>query len=261
MTVTQDDIADAIELAILVLEGPGKTKQIPIENINGLYNPDKKYGLIAQAQLTDNNVDSTIEELITFFKTQGYPFTWRTSERSTPVNLNEHLEYYGFKKRTDAIGLYLADFDKAIRPNPDITVRLATEADKDEIIHTFSEGFPLPVETMVNAFEAYTSINARHYLAYVIDSEKPVSVASMFYMPDKPIVALQGAATLSSYRGRGIYTSLMAKRLQDARADGMQIAILQGNMHTSAPICLKLGFQKLCNMAVYRWSQEDTEEH
>jgi predicted acetyltransferase len=125
----------------------------------------------------------------------------------------------------------------------------------------YTEAYPMPAKEAAMLLDNLAMLNGRNYLAYVEDAEYPVSVANMFYMADKPIVALQGAATLPDYRGHGIYTSLMAKRLQDAHADGIEVAILQGDMETSAPICIKLGFQKACDMAIYVWSQEEREEH
>jgi hypothetical protein len=64
---------------------------------------------------------------------------------------------------------------------------------------------------------------------------------------------MQGAATLSEYRGNGVYTALMAKRLADARALGMEAAILQADRRTSAPICANLGFEEVCSIDLYVW--------
>jgi predicted GNAT family acetyltransferase len=64
---------------------------------------------------------------------------------------------------------------------------------------------------------------------------------------------MQGAATLSEHRGHGIYTAMMAARLADARAMGKDTAVLQGDRTTSAPICVKLGFQEVCSIDFYAW--------
>ena len=60
-------------------------------------------------------------------------------------------------------------------------------------------------------------------------------------------------ATLSEYRGKGVYTALMAKRLADARALGMEAAVLQADRTTSAPICANLGFEEVCSLDLYAW--------
>jgi GNAT superfamily N-acetyltransferase len=64
---------------------------------------------------------------------------------------------------------------------------------------------------------------------------------------------MQGAATLSDYRGHGIYTAMMAARLRAARAMGKDAAVLQGDRTTSAPIAAKLGFEEVCGIDFFRW--------
>ncbi len=74
------------------------------------------------------------------------------------------------------------------------------------------------------------------------------------YIPDSKIVLLGGAATLLEARGRGVYSALVRRRLDDARADGREAAVIQADRDTSAPICAKLGFRELCSMEVFAWT-------
>jgi N-acetylglutamate synthase-like GNAT family acetyltransferase len=75
----------------------------------------------------------------------------------------------------------------------------------------------------------------------------------MFPFPTSTVAVMQGAATLNPYRGQGVYTALMATRLADARAMGMEAAILQADLTTSAPICANLGFKEVCSFDLYAW--------
>ena len=56
-----------------------------------------------------------------------------------------------------------------------------------------------------------------------------------------------GAAILQGNR------RVLAARLADARAMGKDTAVLQGDRKTSAPICVKLGFQEVCSIDFYAW--------
>jgi hypothetical protein len=67
------------------------------------------------------------------------------------------------------------------------------------------------------------------------------------------MVRLGGAVTLEGYRGRGVYTSLVARRLEDARDRGMTAAVIQSASVSSEPICRGLGFRQVCSMAGYGW--------
>jgi predicted GNAT family acetyltransferase len=93
----------------------------------------------------------------------------------------------------------------------------------------------------------------KHYLAFLEGVEGPVAAASMFPYPHSTVAVMQGAATLADYRGQGLYTALMATRLADARAMGLEAAILQADRKTSAPICTNLGFEEVCSIDVYVW--------
>jgi predicted GNAT family acetyltransferase len=265
MTLSQADIANAIEISMFSMPlHPGKMEAVEIDGLTGIYVPSLAYAMlnvVGLAKLNADNIDAKIEEVIKFFKNLDHQVSWITSETSTPSNINQKLEHHGFQKIFDLAGLYLDDFDRAMNPNPDVVVRLALDEDIEHITRLYSEAYPMPADVIPSFMDNIVAINGRNYLAYVEDSDDPVSIATMFYMPNMPIVALQGAATLPDYRGRGIYTSLMAKRLQDARADGMQVAIMQGDVKTSAPICMKLGFEKVCDMAIYTWSEGEEETH
>ena len=96
------------------------------------------------------------------------------------------------------------------------------------------------------------AVDLRAFVA--IDDGEPVAWSYLVYIPESPIVLLGGAATLPEARGQGAYTALVKRRLDDARADGREAAVIQADRNTSAPICAKLGFRELCSLEVYVWS-------
>jgi GNAT superfamily N-acetyltransferase len=146
------------------------------------------------------------------------------------------------------------DFWDAVEACVGVTACVATSAETRCWLHR-----PLTMDTTytykgeVRAKRRVVAAGERHYLAFLDGVERPVSVASMFPFPTSTIAVMQGAATLSEYRGKGVYTALMAKRLADARALGMEAAILQADRRTSAPICANLGFEEVCSIDLYVW--------
>jgi predicted GNAT family acetyltransferase len=151
-------------------------------------------------------------------------------------------------------GQVLTNMGLAIQVSPAVTVRQATPDDRDDLIRVYATAYPLP-EALAAVWTDVLprAAGGRHYLAFLDGVERPVSVASMFPFPKSTIAVMQGAATLSQYRGNGVYTALMAKRLADARALGMEAAILQADRTTSAPICANLGFEEVCSIDLYVW--------
>ena len=85
-------------------------------------------------------------------------------------------------------------------------------------------------------------------------NNKPVAFAASIMDKINDLVILLGAGTLPEYRGKGIYSSLVARRLEDAKNIGMHAAIIQAVKHTSAPICEKLGFRTVCEIDFYIYS-------
>src|SRR5437667_245607 len=76
---------------------------------------------------------------------------------------------------------------------------------------------------------------------------------NLVFVPGTSIVLLGGAATVGDLRGRGIYTSLVARRLADARAAGADAAVIQAVRGTSAPVCARLGFKEVVPLEFYAW--------
>nr|PZN49668.1 MAG: hypothetical protein DIU68_19685 [Chloroflexota bacterium] len=78
------------------------------------------------------------------------------------------------------------------------------------------------------------------YAVYV--DGRPVSSAWIYVLPGSRFGSMWGGSTLPAYRGRGIYTALVAARVQEARRRGLRfLTIDAGPM--SRPIVEKLGFR------------------
>ena len=116
---------------------------------------------------------------------------------------------------------------------------------------------PTEVMRLFNEIVAQSTdrIKARPYVASLGD-DAIVAWAWLVYLPDSPTVLLGGAATLEEYRGHGLYTALVARRLADARADSRTSAVIQGDRRTSAPICAKLGFREICGLEIFASEHE-----
>ena len=90
------------------------------------------------------------------------------------------------------------------------------------------------------------------YLVYV-DGE-PVSAGGFNVFDDLGFAFLWAGATVPEARGRGAYTALVAKRLADARARGVEWVGLYAKVETSAPIVAKQGFARYGEMTF--WAPE-----
>ena len=117
-------------------------------------------------------------------------------------------------------------------------------------------GMPPEISALfVRLVSGSPNLKSRAYFAS-INGGPPVAWSYLVYLPSSPIVLLGGAATLPEARGKGIYSALVKRRLDDARRDGREAAVIQADRDTSAPICARMGFRELCSLEVYGWLPE-----
>ena len=238
-----------------------KLERLSIPAVTGRYARSTRIGhwlinLVGNACFTATNADLKIREVRDHFSRRKQAFGWLIGASSTPGDLGVRLEVAGFEKHVEFAGLRLKNMSLAISGNPELRIDRATEAEQAHVVRLYRAAYPLPGDVADLLIDMHSSVGMTHYLAYVDGVPDPVAVASMLYMPDEPIAVLHGATTLEAYRKRGIYTSLIARRVADARSDGMRVAVMRADRKTSAPICEALGFQVYCDLNVYFWARD-----
>src|SRR5438105_14498803 len=115
----------------------------------------------------------------------------------------------------------LTDLGTPIATNPAVRVEETSMKDALERTERMAVASGLPIEVM-RAFNeilaaAAERIKSRGYFGYVGGDERPVAWSFLAYLPDSPTVLLGGAATLEEYRGHGLYTALVARRIAAVR--------------------------------------------
>jgi GNAT superfamily N-acetyltransferase len=258
MAASKEAILFALENSIFEFpEMPGRWDVLDFPGVRARATPQTSHpigNLVGVSTLTEANADAVIAQVRDFFAARDHTVGWWVNPSSTPGDLVIRLEAAGFAKVLAQAGQVLTNMGRAIKVNPVVTVRQATQEDRDALIRVYATAYPLPAElAAVWADVLPRAAGGRHYLAFVDGVEEPVAVASMFPFPKSTVAVMQGAATLNAYRGHGVYTALMAKRLADARDLGMEAAILQADRTTSAPICANLGFEEVCSIDLYAW--------
>ncbi len=267
MSLEYDTFLYALETSMfLVPELPGRVWQLSVPGIQGRITTDSDAfaNLVGAATLDDYNADEIIWRVREIFANEGSEFGWLVGPLSTPPDLPDRLEQAGLVKAAEMAGMVRGDLGDPISANPAVYVREATEDDLEPAVHVLAEAMEIEPErtrAMTEAmFFSPESIERRIYLAFVEGVEYPVATAGMIYAPYAPIAVLLSAATMPDFRGYGIYTSLMARRLADAYRDGMEAAIIQAVRSTSAPICRKLGFAEIASLVMYTGYPEDEWE-
>jgi len=258
MTVADADLVAAIESTLHIYPPvPGLVDALGVPGLQGRVTKVSHplANLVGMARLDDRSADAAIARVKKVYADRRLAFGWVVGPNTTPHDLRQRLTAADIKKEGESVhGMALTDLDIETRPTTDADIREVHPTDALGCTEMMGRAYGMP--TAVAAFfakllAADTGIQTRSYFAYVGD--KPVAWSYLVYVSSSPIVLLGGAGTLPEQRGRGIYSALVKRRLDDARADGREAAIIQAG-HMSAPICKTLGFRDLCTLDFHVWS-------
>jgi len=254
-TVVERDLVEAIESTLFIFPSvPGLSQDLGIPGLRGRITKVSHplANLCGDARFSEREADAMIEKV-----RQRYGdlvFGWLTGPSTRPADLPSRLEAAGLRIVDSIAGMALTDLALPIDVDPKTRVREVSWPDAIANSELMARAYGLPPEMMrlFNEIAASSAdrVKARPYVASLED-DRIVAWAWLVYLPDSPTVLLGGAATLEEYRGHGLYTALVARRLADARADGRTAAIIQGDRKTSAPICAKIGFREICGLELF----------
>jgi len=262
--VDRQVLMDAVEGSIFTLPDiPGVITVLEIPGIAAMHGPipSPELNTAGMARLTSETVDGTIAQVQHVFRELNKVCGWWVTPNSRPEDLAEHLEQAGYGPVEYGAGMVLTDLDRPIATNPRIRVERSSPAELAAAAPMVTRSYGLPAEAGDSLVQFMTGVSEHAdvglYLGYVGDSREPVAWSVSLYLPGVPIVVLQGAGTLPEQRGQGMYSTMVARRLKDARDRGMEAAVIQANRNTSAPIAEKLGFREILPLTLYAWDPAD----
>lgn len=259
MPHSNDEIINAIEDSMFMYKGiKDQIEEFHHKYMKGYFCKSintEEFNKVGLANIPNEEVDETIQEIINFYKSiKKSKIRWDVTERTGPKDLGDYLIKYGFKKESPIWGMVRSINDELnIDKNSNFEIR---EIDTDvlgmrgilrmvEKAYGLRRGAGRVVKKMMMGMEGLTRYI---YIAYDNRKNKPVAFGSMVYVPNTKIALFASAATLPKYRNQGIYTQMLKTRYDQAKSDGIQALIIQAHETTSAPIAIKYGFNKVCEI-------------
>jgi hypothetical protein len=210
---------------------------------------------------TAEEADRRIEETIAYHHERNIGFQWWVNADNTPPDLGARLEKHGLVLAGDVVTmarLGLENLDD-IPINPEITID-TLDGYNDETINALCDiDRQCFHATQEQIDERRTVWVARmrnpkfreietNYLARV--KGKPVAFARL--MLAGGMAYLGGAGTLPEFRGQHVYSTLVRRRLEDARARDYHVAVINAGQ-MSRPIAARCGFKEYARDVVYGW--------
>lgn len=227
---------------------PGLVRQVNLHPGGG--------GAILYANLGDDAIEQAIREQVAYFEGIGQDFEWKWYDYDSPPDLAERLAAHGFELDDLEAIMVLSLADAPPRLLSPVAVRMERLTDaaqfalprqiEEAVWH--SDHGPLMDELAGILQDSPEQISM--YVAYA--DETPAACAWAFFPRDSRFVSLWGGSTLPEYRGRGLYTALLAVRVQEALRRSREFATVDASP-MSRPILEKQGFQLLGYSRPAKW--------
>jgi hypothetical protein len=215
--------------------------------------------VVAFTFANEAKLHDVIHREVDYFTPLNQPFTWKVYDHDLLPNLKDELASHGFERDEDPADVMVLDVKRApstlLKPSK-IDIRLVTDAyglkDVIYVLDNVWGGHNAWVNERLGAHlqvPGYLSV----YVAYMNAGKvrKPAAVA-WTYFPHGQFATLFAGSTIAGYRRQGLYTSLLARRIQEIRERGYHFAVVEtGSM--SKPIVAKHGFQHLTTVHDFEW--------
>jgi len=214
-------------------------------------------GAVIYSRLDESNVDRVIQEQIAYFEGIGQNFEWKVFDYDTPLNLRERLIDAGFESE-EPESIMVLDLKSApaalLAPISADIRRITHAAQIVEVVEILNRVWnddhaafgKFLTEEFTNNSD-YLSI----YLAYA--DGVPASTAWVRFHRDSQFAGLWGGSSLPAYRHHGLYTALLAMRVQEARKRNIRYLTIDASP-MSQPIAVKYGFQLLAVARACKWT-------
>jgi len=270
MTDENQKLIDAIESAFFIMDAvEGVSKMYEHDSLTGYIWPAldfEEFNRVGSARLHGDQLDETIQQVIKTYSDIGITMIgWGISPQSTPANLAEALERYGFSYKENDWGMVRdtrVPMDVSITDEYDFK-----EFHNKEILPLYDDpenrrrieiSYGMPpgaADIMKLGAVGLLKLENYVYIAYVKGTNEMVAYCSITYIPNTSMALLSGAATMPDHRKKGIYSSSLKLRHDRAKKDNITHLIIQAKEHTSAPIAAKFGFEKVCEFPFYVWDK------
>jgi hypothetical protein len=217
--------------------------------------PTPGHSFVLYANLAPEAAEAVIEAEIESFMAQGLVFDWKVYAHDTPADLAQRLLARGFEPDDeDAVMLLdLAQAPPALLGPVQADVRpITTRAGLEDARVVLAEVWGGDCHPIVNRLAEHLEISGylSVYVAYVDD--RPACAAWVYFPPNCSFAGLWGGSTLPAQRGRGLYTAVLAKRVQEARRRGYRYLTIDASA-MSRPIVARHGFVQLTTAIQFGW--------
>lgn len=214
---------------------------------------------ILYSRLAGADVEAVIAEEQAYFGPLG-EVEWKVYAHDRPADLRQRLVARGFEAE-EPEAIMVLDLEEAPHrgvstPPSGVTVRRLENASQLEDVRqieetVWEEDFGWITESLAAdlAVPGYLSV----YVAYV--EGQPACAGWIYFYPNSQFAGLWGGSTVPEQRKRGLYTAVLAARVQEAAARGYRFLTIDASP-MSRPIAARHGFRLLTMAWPCKWGKD-----
>jgi len=238
------------------IDYPGMQKEVSPQIVR-FVRPAPGMSFILHSRLDKTNVDAIIQTQIDYFRDMNQPFEWKVYDHDTPSDLKERLVAHGFElEDPDAVMvLDLQSVPPALLEPVAADVRLLTQREQlDDVIEVEQQVWGRNFDWIKTRLGDHLAVP--DYLSvYVAYAEgRPACTGWIYFTANSQFASLWGGSTVPAYRQQGLYTAVLAARVQEAVQRGYRFLTIDASP-MSRPIVAKHGFRLLTYAHACEWTQ------
>lgn len=235
------------------IEVPGYSK-MNLGNVIRFVAQQEWGSFVSYYQLRPDQLDKAIEKEIEFFKSCGKNFEWKVYDTDKPKEIKQYLIQHGFEEG-EAESFMLMDLSEIedYLPESNACVEVTDPAGIRDYISVAEKvwgGDHSGQEAHLIASKQNAPENTSLYVIY--ENGLAVSSARIEYTSNSPFAGIWGGSTLEDFRGRGHYSALLHKRINDAKKRGVKYLTIDAS-DMSRPIVEKYGFRFITTTTPYEY--------
>lgn len=241
----QRKILDLLDLERQNIVFPGVTRYFG----NGVVRDLSEYGRnceIVYSSCFESEVDQMIKQEAETARESGYTLEWKVYSHDQPQCLGERLVSAGFEADAEEAFMVFYSDKKSINNFGvvDQDIRKVTDRNGLEEYRTIIEEVrekkcDKEIDQFASMLHNYPN-NMSIYIAYV--NGEPAACGRVYFHEDSSFAGLYGGNTRKRFRNRGLFTQLVAVRIQETERRGIGIISVDA-LPTSESILRKRGFE------------------
>jgi hypothetical protein len=218
-------------------------------------------GAVIFSRLDEASADAAIAEQVAYFRGLGQAFEWKAYAHDRPADLVQRLAGHGFAiDAPEAILVLDLAAPSAAGELTTRTVRRVEDPRELEAVRGVRERVDGADRDDLVARLGWEMTRAPRSISVYLADVNGVAAACGWirFPPRSAFASLWGGSTVPGLRRRGLYTSLVAARAQEARARGYRYLTVDARP-TSRPILERRGFQALTFATACTWQERAAE--